>query len=129
MFTIHTDETTLDQINDLGNRIAEDVVKLENLIWLVKAESVKQLAEAARAYTAAYDKNSTTSELATALEQAAARLNQLEKFWSQEVGMRNRAVQFGDMRSRKIPGWQALETVMKLKLAAGPEEIGDESTD
>ncbi len=125
MFTIKIDETTLPMITEIGNRIAEDVSKLENLIWLVKAASVKQLAQAAKAYADAYDNNSTTPELAEALRVAAERNTTLEKFWSQEVGMRNRAVQFGQLEERGVPGWKALEAVMKVVL----ETTGSESTD
>jgi hypothetical protein len=116
MFTTKIDAGSLDMIAQLGDRIAEDVVKLENLIWLVKAESIAQLDAASRAYADAFANNRTTPELASAVQEAALRVTQLEKLWSQEVAMRNRAVQFGDMRGRQTPGWKALEAVMQLAL-------------
>ena len=127
MFTITIDGKTLDTIAQFGDRIAEDVVKLENLIWLVKAESIKQLDAAARAYADAYANNRTTPELATALQEAASRVTQLDKLWNQEVSMRNRAVQFGDLRGRQTPGWKALEAVMCRKIAE--DGAGEASSD
>lgn len=118
MFTTKIDDTTLAHIVSLGNEIAESVDKLENLIWLVKAQAVAQLAEATRAYTEAYDNNSTRPELTENVRKASDRLATLDKFWSSEVAMRNRAVQFGNLDGRRVPGYLALEEVMKVVLAA-----------
>lgn len=114
MYTTVVDKDTLPTILELGNRIASDVDKLENLIWLVKAQAVKQLAEATRAFNEAYEKNSPTVELAEAVRVAAERFTTLDKFWNEERGMRNRAVQFGGLDERKVRGWLALEAVMKI---------------
>ena len=116
MFTTKIDDTTLAHIVSLGNQIADSVDKLENLIWLVKAQAVAQLAEATRAYTEAYEKNSTSPELTENVRKASERLAALDKFWSSEVAMRNRAVQFGNLDGRRVPGYLALEEVMKIVL-------------
>lgn len=114
MYTTVVDKDTLPTILELGNRIASDVDKLENLIWLVKAQAVKQLAEATRAFNKAYEKNAPTVELAEAVRIASERFITLEKFWNEERAMRNRAVQFGGLDERKVRGWLALEAVMKI---------------
>lgn len=123
MFTTKIDDTTLAHIVSLGNQIADSVDKLENLIWLVKAQAVAQLAEATRAYTEAYEKNSTNPELTENVRKAADRLAALDKLWSSEVAMRNRAVQFGNLDGRRVPGYLALEEVMKIVLEARAAEV------
>src|ERR1043166_1266866 len=105
------DEKTLNMITKVGDRIAADVIKLENLIWLVKAEAYTQLGELTKRYV---DQNSNGNHLTTEkdvaeIEAACTRALQLSKLWSQEVAMRNRAVHFGQMRERQLAAWQALE--------------------
>lgn len=113
MLNTKLDDTTLAKISEIGDRIAADVVALENLIWLVRAEAIRQLGELSARFVDALAKSQTTPEQIVELHDATVLVMTLDKFWNQEVAMRNRAVQFGQLAERNVPGFQALDTVLK----------------
>lgn len=121
MFTTKIDDKTLGMISEMGDRIADDVSKLENLIWLVKAEAYRQLEEVSARFARAGANGPNTAELVQELHDASTRVMTLEKFWNQEREMRNRAVQFGRLAERNVPGYKAMEVVMQRMLATTPD--------
>ncbi len=104
----HLTDQTLEEIALLGDRIAEDVHVLEKWIRLVKTESLEQLVELAAKLGAMHKANEVTDEVLIELEKAAVRCDTLEKFWKQEVAMRNRAVHFGGLKGTSSLAWAAL---------------------
>jgi len=117
MDVIRIDDKTIDQIAACGNRLKADAVLLENLIWLVKAESYKQLADAAGVIEDAHNSGGATPDQVKELSEAAARTTKLEKMWGQGVAIRNSTFRFGDMARNNAPAWQVLEEVMRRLLA------------
>ena len=115
MITHKITDTTLADIVEIGNRMAQDGQWLEKLIWQIKAEAYQQLDDAALAYSAAMKNTSPTDELVQACNDASARVATLAKLWKQAVDVRNRAVQFGQIDERRTSSYVALSEVFETR--------------
>lgn len=91
------DENSLKDLIDTGNRITDDVERLEKLIWLIRAEAYAQLNEATKAYTADFAANGTLSEATTKVNEISQYCLQLAALWEQARQLRNRGVKFNEL--------------------------------
>lgn len=91
-----TDESLKDLIAT-GNRITDDVERLEKLIWLVRAEAYAQLNDATKAYTKDFEANGILSDAAQKVNEISEYCLQLAKLWEQARQLRNRGVKFNEL--------------------------------
>lgn len=91
------DENSLKDLIDAGNRITDDVERLEKLIWLIRAEAYAQLNEATKAYTADFESNGTLSDPTKKVNEISEYCLQLAALWEQARQLRNRGVKFNEL--------------------------------
>lgn len=91
------DENSLKDLIDTGNRITDDVERLEKLIWLIRAEAYAQLNEATKAYTADFEAHGTLSDATKKVSEISEYCLQLAALWEQARQLRNRGVKFNEL--------------------------------
>jgi hypothetical protein len=94
-------ENSFKDLVDTGNRIADDVVRLEKLIWLMRAEAYAQLDDASKAYSADFANNGILSDANEKLSEVSEHCKQLAALWEQARQLRNRGVKFSDLNFQK----------------------------